>query len=110
MQYYERTVKFFKFFEDIKIMELDNKDNKIAIIFNGKENFIHIFDSSPYLNYVPYKVQKNNESIEEINLNNNNLPFKNFSSNFNEYDNQYLEKRKEDLLEIFNDINRLGKF
>lgn len=53
MEFYEKKVKYFKFFEDIKVMEIDHEMNRLAVIFYGKESLIHIFDTTPYLNYSP---------------------------------------------------------
>jgi hypothetical protein len=53
MFFHEKSVKFFKFHEDIKIIEVDELYDRLAIIFTGKEDIIHIFDSKPYTNYMP---------------------------------------------------------
>lgn len=71
MEYYEKTVNYFKFFEDIKLMEVDHINNKIAIIFFGKENIIHIFDLRPYTQYFPFhRLHEENMFKEYSNENN----------------------------------------
>lgn len=58
MDYYERSVNYFKFFDDIKLMEIDNDEKRIGIVFMGKENMIHLFDLNPYLLYMPYEIEE----------------------------------------------------
>lgn len=53
MIFFNKNVKYFKFFEDIKLLESDEKNKRLAIVFNGKESIINIFDSSPYVDYYP---------------------------------------------------------
>jgi hypothetical protein len=57
MKFYERKVKYFKFFEDSKIFEIDNTYERLAIVFFGKENLIHIFDAKRYIDYLPLKYE-----------------------------------------------------
>lgn len=71
MKIFEKKVHYFKFFEDVKLTQHDHDYNRLAIVFFGKENLIHIFDSDPYQNYFPIeeddrvgkdKFQKKNKS------------------------------------------------
>ena len=62
MKFFQKTVNYLKFFEDVKQSETDDEFYRIAIIFFGKENMIHIFDTKPYLNYQPLE-----EQIEDMN-------------------------------------------
>jgi len=65
MEYYEKIVNYFKFFEDIKLFETDDINNKIAVVFYGKENMIHIFDLRPYTQYFPFHRVFEGKSPEE---------------------------------------------
>jgi hypothetical protein len=65
MEYFEKIVNYFKFFEDIKLFETDDINNKIAVVFYGKENMIHIFDLRPYIEYFPFHPVFEEKSPEE---------------------------------------------
>ena len=66
MNIFKKKVKYFKFFEDSKLVEIDQDNKRLAIIFFGKENIIHIFDASPYINYMPIEeIQVKSEEEEE---------------------------------------------
>lgn len=66
MEFYEKTVNYFKFFEDIKLLEPDHTNNKLAIVFYGKENMIHIFDLRPYTQYKPFHKATEEKTAEEV--------------------------------------------
>lgn len=70
MEYFEKTVNYFKYFDDIKLFENDNINNKIAIVFYGKENMIHIFDLKPYTQYLPFHKKNCEHNLEEDNIRN----------------------------------------
>ena len=78
MKIFKKNVKYFKFFEDIKIIEDDSDNNRLGIVFYGKENNIYIFDSNPYINYFPItenkedKIFENSNSKNEKTIENNN--------------------------------------
>lgn len=61
MNFFNKNVKYFKFFEDIKLLESDEKNKRLAIVFNGKESIIDIFDSSPYVDYYPILEDKESD-------------------------------------------------
>ena len=54
MKWCYKSVNYFKFFDDIKLIEVDELHNRIAIVFNGKESLINIFDLTPYVKYSPF--------------------------------------------------------
>jgi len=53
MNIFEKKAQYLKYFEDIYLIDIDNENDRITIIFNGKENIIYIFDLKPYINYFP---------------------------------------------------------
>lgn len=53
MKIFNKNVRYLKFFEDIMLIEHDERNKRLAIVFNGKEAIINIFDSSPYVEYTP---------------------------------------------------------
>ena len=55
MKYFKKSAKFYRFFEDAKLLELDEDNKKLGIVLNGKENILDIFDAGPYLDYNPYE-------------------------------------------------------
>ena len=72
MKYYTKSVQYYRYFEDSKIIEIDEDNKKLAIVLNGKEEIIDIFDGGPYLDYNPHEnlmksinPQKNEENKEE---------------------------------------------
>lgn len=67
MKIYEKKIKFFNFFEDVKLIEVDHDYNKLAIVFSGKENMIHIFDSTGYLDYLPIIENDINPNSDNLN-------------------------------------------
>ncbi len=67
MEFYEKTVNYFKFFADVKLIEPDYMNSKIAIVFYGKENLIHIFDMDTFTQYYPLSKVEDNV-IEEAEL------------------------------------------
>lgn len=73
MEFYEKTVNYFKFFDDIKIFEPDYKNSKIAIVFYGKESLIHIFEMDSFTKYIPLS----REEFEEKNSEESDFKFKN---------------------------------
>ncbi len=70
MKIFKKNVKYFKFFEDIKIIEDDSDNNRLGIVFYGKENNIYIFDSNPYINYFPITENKEDKIFENSNTKN----------------------------------------
>ena len=70
MKIFKKNVKYFKFFEDIKIIEDDSDNNRLGIVFYGKENNIYIFDSNPYINYFPIIENKEDKIFENSNFKN----------------------------------------
>jgi hypothetical protein len=67
--FYEKKANYFKFFEDIKLIEVDHEFKRLAIVFFGKENYIHIFDSKPYMDYLPIKEKPPSPLPKQINQN-----------------------------------------
>ena len=55
MKYSTKSAQYYRYFEDAKIIEMDNENKKMAIVFNGKDDLIDIFDASPYVDYNPFK-------------------------------------------------------
>ena len=51
MDIYEKKVHYHQFFEDISIIEVDLTHDRVAIVFTGKDQIIHIFDLKPYQKY-----------------------------------------------------------
>jgi len=55
MKYYTKSAQYYKYFEDAKLMEIDDENKKLAIVLNGKEEVIDIFDAGPYIDYNPFE-------------------------------------------------------
>ena len=55
MKYSTKSAQYFKYFEDAKILEMDNENKKLAIVLNGKDDIIDILDASPYVDYNPFE-------------------------------------------------------
>ena len=53
MKYYTKSVQYYRYFEDAKLIEIDDDNKKMAIVLNGKEEIIDIFDGGPYIDYNP---------------------------------------------------------
>ena len=53
MKYYTKSAQYYKYFEDAKLIEIDEENKKLAIVLNGKEEIIDIFDAGPYVDYNP---------------------------------------------------------
>jgi hypothetical protein len=70
MLFYEKTAKYFKFHEDIKSIEVDDHYDRLAVIFTGKEDIIHVFDSKPYTNYLPLEEEAESLSGKVENIEN----------------------------------------
>ena len=51
MKYYTKSAQYYNYFEDAKLIEIDNENKKLAIVLNGKEEIIDIFDAGPYIDY-----------------------------------------------------------
>ena len=73
MKIFKKNVKYFKFFEDIKIIEHDSDNYRLGIVFYGKENNIYIFDSKPYINYFPIIEDISNKNFKNSNLEKENI-------------------------------------
>ena len=73
MKIFKKNVKYFKFFEDIKIIEHDSDNYRLGVVFYGKENDIYIFDSKPYINYFPIIEDISNKNFKNSNLENENI-------------------------------------
>ena len=73
MKIFKKNVKYFKFFEDIKLIEHDSENYRLGIVFYGKENNIYIFDSKPYINYFPIIEDISNKNFKNSNLENENM-------------------------------------
>lgn len=73
MKIFKKNVKYFKFFEDIKIIEHDSDNYRLGIVFYGKENDIYIFDSKPYINYFPIIENTSNKNFKNSNLEKENI-------------------------------------
>ena len=67
MKYSTKSAQYFSYFEDAKIIEMDNENKKLAIVLNGKDDIIDIFDASPYVDYNPFKyITKEDQNINNI--------------------------------------------
>ena len=53
MKYYTKSAQYYKYFENDKLIEIDEENKKLAIVLNGKEEIIDIFDAGPYVDYNP---------------------------------------------------------
>ena len=70
MKYSTKSAQYFKYFEDAKIIEIDNENKKLAIVLNGKDDVIDIFDASPYVDYNPFEyITKEDQNQNNINNN-----------------------------------------
>ena len=68
MKYSTKSAQYYSYFEDAKILEIDNENKKLAIVLNGKDDIINIFDASPYVNYDPFEyISKQHEIENELN-------------------------------------------
>ena len=70
MKYSTKSAQYFKYFEDAKILEMDNENKKMAIVLNGKDDIIDILDASPYVDYNPFEYITKND-INQNDINNN---------------------------------------
>ena len=56
--------------DNAKIIEIDNENKKLAIVLNGKDDVIDIFDASPYVDYNPFEyITKEDQNQNNINNN-----------------------------------------
>ena len=70
MKYSTKSAQYFKYFEDAKILEMDNENKKLAVVLNGKDDIIDIFDASPYVDYNPFEsITKGEQNQNIINSN-----------------------------------------
>ena len=53
INYMKKSVSYFDNFEDLKIIDIDEDNKKIALVVHGKEGICLIFDANPYINYNP---------------------------------------------------------
>ena len=68
MKYSTKSAQYYRYFEDAKILEIDNENKKLAIVLNGKDDIINIFDASPYVNYNPFQfISKEIQIQKELN-------------------------------------------
>ena len=65
MKYSTKSAQYYKYFEDAKIIEMDNDNKKLALVLNGKDDVIDIFDSAPYVNYNPFEYISKSDNIEQ---------------------------------------------
>ena len=72
MKYKTKSAQYYDYFEDAKIIEIDDDNKKLAIVLKGNEEIIDIFDAGPYVDYNPYenyikdiKLQKEKESKDK---------------------------------------------
>ena len=98
MKIFKKNVKYFKFFEDIKIIEHDSDNYRLGIVFYGKENDIYIFDSKPYINYFPIIENTSNKNFKNSNLEKENI--KKNKLNVSEISNIDKNQRKNQLSKI----------
>ena len=66
MKYSTKSAQYFKYFEDAKILEMDNENKKLAVVLNGKDDIIDIFDASPYVDYNPFELITKGEQNQNI--------------------------------------------
>ena len=67
MKYSTKSAQYYSYFEDAKILEIDNENKKLAIVLNGKDDIINIFDASPYLNYNHFEfISKDAQNQNEV--------------------------------------------
>ena len=106
MKYSTKSAQYYRYFEDAKILEIDNENKKLAIVLNGKDDIINIFDASPYVNYNPFQfiskeiqiqkeLNKKRKGIVQIEEQGNNLDvnqifeeIKNYKNNISSNSNQ----------------------
>ena len=55
MKYNTKSAQYYRYFEDAKLIEIDNENKKLAIVLFGKEEIIDIFDAGPYVDYNPFE-------------------------------------------------------
>ena len=72
MKYERKSAQYYNYFEDAKLIEIDDYNKKLAIVLNGKEEVIDIFDAGPYVDYNPFenfinqiKLQSEKESSDK---------------------------------------------
>lgn len=58
---YSITNDFFKFSNDAKLFEVDQKEDRIAIVFNGKDFQVHLFDYKFIRNFFPVEYRENGQ-------------------------------------------------
>ena len=106
MKYSTKSAQYYNYFEDAKILEIDNENKKLAVVLNGKDDIINIFDASPYINYNHFKkitkeeqiqneINKKKKGIVQIEEHRNNLDvnqifaeIKNYKNNISQNSNQ----------------------
>ena len=64
MKYSTKSAQYYNYFEDAKILEIDNENKKLAVVLNGKDDIINIFDASPYINYNHFEYYTKEEQIK----------------------------------------------
>ena len=42
MKYSTKSAQYYNYFEDAKILEIDNENKKLAVVLNGKDDIINI--------------------------------------------------------------------
>ena len=55
MKYETKSAQYYNYFEDAKLIEIDDDNKKLAIVLNGKEKIVDIFDAAPYVDYNPFE-------------------------------------------------------
>ena len=100
MKYETKSAQYYRYFEDAKLIEIDDENKKLAILFNGKEEIINIFDAGPYVDYNPYE-----EYIKEMKL------IKDKEPKNKKYGELFIQEQSNnlDVNKIFNEINNLKK-
>ena len=104
MKWCYKSVNYFKFFDDIKLIEVDELHNRIAIVFNGKESLINIFDLTPYVKYSPFIEEYVIESDSE---DNNNQDKKESDGSIENEDKSLLNEH--DIDKMFQKVKKFGK-
>ena len=99
MKYETKSAQYYNFFEDAKLIEIDHDNKKLAILLNGKEEIINIFDAGPYVDYNPYE-----QYIKEMRSKTNKIKDKKFGK-------LYIQEESNDLNvnEIFREISNCKK-